>query len=95
MTRDARPSGTLYAQASGKIAMGITGHKTRSVFDALGLFVEGMCDEVFVTPPVWWDTASDPSKTVVGRLMAYPGQARKASGSAGPDTFLKVVRLIR
>jgi hypothetical protein len=65
------------------------------VVNLLGFFVEGMCSDVYATPPSWCGTGSDPSKTVVGRLMAYPGQAHSASGSAGPATFLKVTRLIR
>lgn len=65
------------------------------VVNLLGFFVEGMCDEVFATPPAWCGTGGDPAKTVVGRLMPYPGQAKGVSGSAGPETFLKVVRLIR
>jgi hypothetical protein len=65
------------------------------VTNLLGFFVEGMCSDVFATPPAWCGTGSDPSKTVVGRLVGYPGQSTSASGSAGPETFLKVVRLIR
>jgi Putative Flp pilus-assembly TadE/G-like len=77
-------------------ALGCSGNNCMArVMNLLGFFVEGMCDEVFVTPPVWCGTGSEPSKTVVGRLMAYPGQARSASGSAGPETFLKITRLIR
>jgi len=65
------------------------------VINLLGFFVEGMCSDVYVTPPAWCGTGADPSKTVVGRLMAYPGQSDSASGSAGPNTFLKITRLIR
>jgi hypothetical protein len=63
------------------------------VTNLLGFFLEGMCDEVFATPPTW--CGNQPSQTVVGRLMPYPGEARSASGSAGPETFLKITRLIR
>jgi hypothetical protein len=77
-------------------ALGCSGNNCMTrVTNLLGFFVEGMCDEVYRTPPSWCGTGSDPSKTVVGRLLGYPGQARRASGSAGPDTFLKVTRLIR
>ena len=65
------------------------------MINLLGFFVEGMCSDVYVTPPAWCGTGADPSKTVVGRLMAYPGQSDSASGSAGPNTFLKITRLIR
>ncbi|MEO7270703.1 MAG: pilus assembly protein TadG-related protein, partial [Vicinamibacterales bacterium] len=62
------------------------------VVNLLGFFVEGMCSDVYATPPAWCGTGADPSKTVVGRLMPYPGQASGASGSAGPNTFLKITR---
>lgn len=65
------------------------------LMNLLGFFVEGMCSDVYATPPAWCGTGAEPSKTVVGRLMPYPGQANSASGSAGPATFLKIVRLIR
>jgi len=63
------------------------------VINLLGFFVEGMCDGVYATPPVW--CGAHPDQVVVGRLMPYPGQASSASGSAGPNTFLKITRLIR
>ena len=66
------------------------------VVNVMGFFVEGMCDEVYpTTPPSWCGTGSDPSKTVVGRMMVYPGQANSASGSAGPASFLKITRLVQ
>jgi Putative Flp pilus-assembly TadE/G-like len=65
------------------------------VVNLLGFFVEGMCNDVYPTPPVWCGTGGDPAKTVVGRLMKYPGQSRSSSGSAGPATFLLFTRLIR
>jgi hypothetical protein len=68
------------------------------VQNLLGFFVEGMCDNVYpdvATRPVYCGTPAEAQKMVVGRLMAYPGQASKASGSAGPSTFLKITRLIR
>lgn len=71
------------------------GNGMARVVNLLGFFIEGMCSDVYSTPPPWCGTGSDPSKTVVGRLMAYPGQSNAASGSAGPATFLKFVRLIR
>jgi hypothetical protein len=84
------------AYADGTVTYGFNGNNGMAqVTNLLGFFLEGMCDEVYATPPPWCGTGSDPSKTVVGRLIPYPGQARTASGSAGPDTFLKIVRLIR
>ena len=65
------------------------------VMNLLGFFIEGMCDEVYATPPSWCGTGADPGKTVVGRLMPYPGQANSASGSAGPATFVKITRLVQ
>ena len=68
------------------------------VTNLLGFFIEGMCNDVYpnqATRPPYCGTPAEANKMVVGRLMAYPGQARAASGSAGPQTFLKVLRLIR
>ena len=65
------------------------------VINLLGFFVEGMCTDVYATPPAWCGTPSEASKVVVGRLMAFPGSSNAASGSAGPATFLKITRLIR
>jgi hypothetical protein len=77
-------------------AGGFTGNGGMArVMNLLGFFIEGMCDEVYATPPAWCGTGGDPGKTVVGRLMRYPGQGSGASGSAGPATFLRMVRLIR
>jgi Putative Flp pilus-assembly TadE/G-like len=77
-------------------AGGFTGNGGMArVMNLLGFFIEGMCDEVYPTPPAWCGTGADPGKTVVGRLMRYPGQGSGASGSAGPATFLRMVRLIR
>ena len=69
------------------------------VRNLLGFFVEGMCDEVYdarglPTPP-YCGTNAEAKKMVIGRLMLYPGQGNGASGSAGPSTFLRMVRLIR
>jgi hypothetical protein len=65
------------------------------VINLLGFFIEGMCDEVYPTPPAWCGTGGDPGKTVVGRLMKYPGQGSPASGPAGPATFVTFLRLVR
>ena len=68
------------------------------VENLLGFFIEGMCDDVYpnaATRPPYCGTNAEAQKSVVGRLMAYPGQFKSAAGSAGPSTFLKVVRLIR
>ena len=45
------------------------------------------------SPPAWCGTGEDPAKTVVGRLMNFPGQFCGASGSAGPESFLVITRL--
>jgi hypothetical protein len=82
------------ANAQGGVGCSGNGCMAR-VMNLLGFFVEGMCDQVYATPPPWCGTGPDPAQTVVGRLMPYPGQAKSSSGSAGPDTFLKIVRLIR
>ncbi len=64
------------------------------VVNLLGFFVEGMCSDLYPSaqypspPPSWCGTGNDPSKTVVGRLMLYPGQGSGAAGPAGPETFL-------
>jgi Putative Flp pilus-assembly TadE/G-like len=65
------------------------------VTNLLGFFLEGMCSDVYATPPPWCGTGGDPNKTVVGRLMPYPGSSKSGSGSAGPETFVKTIRLIR
>lgn len=67
------------------------------VVQIMGFFLEGTCDDVYATdpngPPAW--CGPHPNQTVVGRIMNYPGQASSASGSAGPWSFLKVIRLVR
>jgi len=68
------------------------------VVNLLGFFIEGMCSDVYpnqATRPPWCGTNSDAQKMVVGRLMKYPGQGVGGSGSAGPWSFIKIVRLIR
>jgi Flp pilus assembly protein TadG len=70
-----------------------TGNNTvAEVVNIFGFFLEGTCDEVFATPPAW---CGQPDKTVVGRMMPYPGSSSGAAGSAGPETFLKIVRLVQ
>jgi hypothetical protein len=68
------------------------------ITNILGFFIEGMCNDVYpnqATRPAWCGTNAEAGKMLVGRLMAYPGQYSSVSGSAGPQTFVKVVRLIR
>ena len=66
------------------------------VVNIMGFFVEGMCNTVYPSnPPAWCGTGGDPAKTVVGRLTTYPGQYSGASGSAGPESFLVITRLVR
>lgn len=66
------------------------------VVNIMGFFLEGTCADVYPAPqkpPAW--CGPHPDKTVVGRIMNYPGQASSASGSAGPWSFLRVIRLVR
>jgi hypothetical protein len=63
------------------------------VINLMGFFVEGMCDPLFATPPAW--CGSHPKEVVVGRLVQYPGQSNRASGSAGAWTFIRVLRLVQ
>ena len=66
------------------------------VVNIMGFFLEGTCLDAYPppqTPPAWCGT--HPDKTVVGRIMNYPGQASSASGSAGPWSFIRVIRLVR
>ena len=75
-----------------------TGNNTvAQVTNIMGFFLEGTCDTVFTsaTMPPWCGTGGQPNKTVVGRIMNYPGQASRASGSAGPWSFLRVLRLVQ
>ncbi|MEO7274928.1 MAG: pilus assembly protein TadG-related protein [Vicinamibacterales bacterium] len=84
---------------SAYVASGCSGTNcVAQVVNLLGFFVQGMCDEVYPSAgsrPAYCGSNSEASKTVIGRLMNYPGQFSGISGSAGPSTFLKVTRLIR
>lgn len=67
------------------------------VTNLMGFFIEGMCDDVYpvaASRPAMCGTGSDPGKTVLGRLMRYPGQGL---GTGGPTTssFIQYVRLVR
>jgi hypothetical protein len=79
------------------IDLGGTGNNGMArIVNIMGFFVEGMCSDVYPSnPPTWCGTGGDPNKTVVGRLMPYPGEFNGASGSAGPASFLKITRLVR
>jgi hypothetical protein len=81
------------------VSGGYTGNNGMAhVVNLLGFFIEGMCSDVYpnaATRPQWCGTPSEADKIVTGRLMPYPGQSRAGSGSAGPATFVKVLRLIR
>ena len=73
-----------------------TGNNTvAQVVNIMGFFLEGTCDDLYPSnaTPSW--CGAHPNQTVVGRIMNYPAQASSAAGSAGPWSFLKVVRLIR
>ena len=75
-----------------------TGNNTvAQVVNIMGFFLEGTCTDVFTqqTMPPWCGSGGEPGKTVVGRIMNYPGQASGISGAAGPWSFIKVVSLIR
>jgi hypothetical protein len=75
-----------------------TGNNTvAQVTNIMGFFLEGTCDDVFAgqTMPAWCGTGGQPNKTVVGRIMNYPGSSSRASGSAGPWSFIRVLRLVQ
>jgi len=65
------------------------------VTNIMGFFLEGTCDDVFSTPPAWCGTGGQPGKTVVGRIMKYPGTNSGVSGAAGPSSFITVMMLKR
>jgi hypothetical protein len=66
------------------------------VVNIFGFFVEGMCDDADVygaAPPGM--CGAHPNQVVVGRLVNYPAIASGFAGSAGPETFLKITRLVK
>lgn len=67
------------------------------VVNVMGFFVEGMCDAVAaqgrLDPTTYCD---EPSKTVVGRLVAHAAQYRGGPGESSPGAaFLQIYRLVR
>jgi hypothetical protein len=62
------------------------------VTQIVGFFVQGMCDEVYVSPPSYCGT--HPDKAVVGRFVNYPG-SYLGSGGTTTSQFSLVVRLVR
>lgn len=67
------------------------------VSNLIGFFIEGMCDNVYPSAgsrPVWCGSPSDAGKTVIGRLMRYPGQG-VGTGSPVTSSFVQMVRLVR
>ena len=68
------------------------------VVNLLGFFIEGMCSDVYpneATRPSWCGTNSEAQKTVVGRLMPYPGQYSGQAGNPGNTSFLETITLVR
>ena len=58
------------------------------VVNLLGFFIEGMCTDVYddekdevTTRPKWCGTLSEAKKTVIGRLMPYPGHTQVRRGT--------------
>jgi hypothetical protein len=65
------------------------------VSNIFGFFLEGMCDDVYpnqATRPAFCGTNSEAKKTVVGRMMQYPGQY---NGGSTVSSFAKAIRLVR
>jgi len=65
------------------------------VSNIFGFFLEGMCSDVYPDPatrPAWCGTHSDATKTVIGRMMQYPGQY---NGGSTISSFAKAIRLVR
>ena len=74
------------------------GNCVAKVVNLLGFFIEGMCDDVYpneATRPNWCGTKAEAQKTVVGRLMTYPGQYSGQAGNPGNATFLETTTLVR
>jgi hypothetical protein len=69
------------------------------VVNLLGFFVEGMCDDVYpnaATRPTWCGKNNAAAKkTVVGRLVNYPGQGSTHAEAAVAGSFAKFVRLVK
>jgi hypothetical protein len=62
------------------------------ISNIVGFFVEGMCDEVYHSPPPY--CGSHPDKAVVGRFVDYPG-TYLGTGGATTSKFTLMVRLVR
>jgi len=65
------------------------------VSNVFGFFLEGMCNDVYpnqATRPAFCGTNSEAQKTVVGRMMQYPGQY---NGGSTVSSFAKAIRLVR
>jgi hypothetical protein len=80
------------------VASGCTGTNcVVKVVNIFGFFVEGMCNDVDaqgrLEPTTYCD---DPTKTVVGRLVAHAAQYRGGRGESSPGAgFLQIYRLVR
>src|SRR4029078_269659 len=62
------------------------------ISNIVGFFVEGMCDEVYNSPPPY--CGSHPDKAVVGRFVDYPGTYLSTGGTTTSKVPLSV-RLVR
>ncbi len=74
------------------------GNCVAQVVNIIGFFVEGMCDVVYpnqASRPLYCGTNQQAKKTVVGRLINYPGQATGVAGAPGPSSFILVTTLVR
>ncbi len=74
------------------------GNCLAQVVNIIGFFVEGMCDVVYPdkdSRPAYCGTNAEAGKSVVGRLINYPGQATAVAGAPGPASFIQVTMLVR
>lgn len=67
------------------------------VVNLMGFFIEGMCNDVYPSAgsrPAFCGSPSQANKTVLGRLMRYPGQG-VGTGAPTTSSFVQMVRLVR
>jgi hypothetical protein len=74
------------------------GNCRAQVVAIIGFFVEGMCNDVYpnaATRPVFCGTNAEAQKTVLGRIVNYPGQWSSEAGAPGPESFIEATWLVR
>jgi len=84
---------SYYAESSACSGTGCVARVT----NLIGFFLEGMCDEVYPSAgsrPAFCGSASEAGKTVLGRIINYPG-AMLTSGGTTTSSFAQAVRLVR